>query len=171
MNLSYVRSYLKDNLEHFKKEDLEKLIEQIDSYIGTEKRFEDIASIMRTVNEYNLSYMTQIQEYEVIQAQEMSEGKIRRQLEKVRGILCTLSSLHTYLVLTRSNITESTYNMKNVRSYLADIDAKKEHYKSEKMTWAAVLRSLTQEISYIVEMRRMDLEDKIGILNNEKKTN
>lgn len=170
MNLNYVRNFLKEVVEQPKKEDIEKLIEQIDAYIGTEKKFEDIASIMRTVNEYNVSYLTQIQEYEILQAQEMSEGKIKRQLEKVRGILCTLSSLHTYLVLTRANISESTYNMKNIRSYLTDIDSKKEHYKSEKMTWATILRSLTQEITYIAEMRKMDLEDKIGYISGEKKT-
>ena len=168
MNLSYVRSYLKEVLSNPTKEDLEKLIEQIDAYIGTEKKFEDIASIMRTVNEYNISYMTQVQEYEVLKAQKKSEANFREQLDKVRGILCTLSSLHTYLVLTRANITESTYNMKNVRSYLTEIDTRKEHYKSEKMTWAAVLRSLTQELTYIAEMRKMDLEDKIGYISGTK---
>lgn len=168
MNLSYVRNYLKDKLESPTKEDLEDLIEQIDAYIGAERKFDDIASIMRTINEYNISYMTQIQEYEVLQAQKRTEELLKLKVEKARGILCTLSSLHTYLVLTRANITESTYNMKNIRSYLSDIDAKKEHYKSEKMTWVTILKSLSQELSYIVEMRKMDLEDKIGYINGTK---
>ena len=168
MNLSFVRSYLKEKLEHITKEDIEVLIGQIDSYIGTEKKFEDIASIMRTVNEYNVSFLSQVQEYEVLKNLKPSEGNLMKQLDKVRGILCTLSSLHTYLVLTRSNITESTYNMKNIRSYLADIDDKKEHYKSEKMIWAGILRSLTQQLSYIAEMRKMDLEDKIGYISGTK---
>ena len=99
MNLSYVRSYLKEKLERVTKEDIEKLIEQIDAYIGTEKKFEDIASIMRTINEYNLSFLSQVQEYEVLRSQKRTEGNFKRQLDKVRGILCTLSSLHTYLVL------------------------------------------------------------------------
>ena len=168
MNLSYVRSYLKEKLERVTKEDIEKLIEQIDAYIGTEKKFEDIASIMRTINEYNLSFLSQVQEYEVLRSQKRTEGNFKRQLDKVRGILCTLSSLHTYLVLTRSNITDSTYNMKNVRTYLTEIDDKKEHYKSEKILWAGVLRSLTQELAYMSEMRKMDLEDKIGYISGTK---
>ena len=168
MNLSYVRSYLKEKLERVTKEDIEKLIEQIDAYIGTEKKFEDIASIMRTVNEYNISYMTQVQEYEILQNKKRTEGTFRQQLDKVRGILCTLSSLHTYLVLTRSNITDSTYNMKNIRTYLTEIDDKKEHYKSEKILWAGILRSLTQELAYAAEMRKMDLEDKIGYISGTK---
>ena len=168
MNLSYVRSYLKEKLEQVTKEDIEKLIEQIDAYIGTEKKFEDIASIMRTINEYNLSFLSQVQEYEVLRNQKQTESNFKRQLDKVRGILCTLSSLHTYLVLTRSNITDSTYNMKNIRTYLTEIDDKKEHYKSEKILWAGVLRSLTQELAYIAEMRKMDLEDKIGYISGTK---
>lgn len=168
MNLAYVRNYLKDKMEQVTKEDLEKLIEQIDAYIGTEKRFEDIASIMRTVNEYNISYMTQVQEYEILQNKKRTESIFRQQLDKVRGILCTLSSLHTYLVLTRSNITDSTYNMKNIRTYLTEIDDKKEHYKSEKILWAGILRSLTQELAYAAEMRKMDLEDKIGYISGTK---
>ena len=52
--------------------------------------------------------------------------------------------------------------------YLAEIDDKKEHYKSEKILWAGVLRSLTQELAYMSEMRKMDLEDKIGYISGTK---
>lgn len=167
MNLSYVRSYLKAKRDNVTPEDIDKIVGEIDAYIGTEKKFEDIASIMRTVNEYNISYMMQVQEYEVLRAQERSEANLRKQLDQVRGILCTLSSLHTYLVLTRANVTESTYNMKNIRTYLNDIDSKKEHYKSEKMTWATVLKSMSQEMIYVAEMRKLDLEKKIGYIQND----
>lgn len=167
MNLSYVRSYLKAKRDNITSEDIDKIVGEIDAYIGTEKKFEDIASIMRTVNEYNISYMMQVQEYEVLKAQERSESNFRKQMDQVRGILCTLSSLHTYLVLTRANITESTYNMKNIRTYLNDIDSKKEHYKSEKMTWATVLKSMSQEMMYVAEMRKLDLEKKIGYIQND----
>ena len=161
MNLAYVKSYLKDKLQNITKEDIEELIEQIDSYISAENKFEDIASIMRTVHEYNISYLQQIQEYELI-----SDTNILKKTEKARGILCTLSTLHTYLILTRALISESTYNMKNIRSYLADLDNRKEHFRTEKMAWITILKSLSQEMNYNSEMRRMDLEDKIGGLAN-----
>ena len=161
MNLAYVRGYLKDKLEGITKEDIETLIESIDSYIKAENKFEDIASIMRTIHEYNMSYLNQIQEYEII-----PEKELLKKVEKARGILCTLSSLHTYLVLTRAHISESTYNMKNIRSYVADIESRKEHFRTEKMAWITVLKSLSQEMSYSTEMRRMDLEDKIGYSKN-----
>lgn len=161
MNLAYVKSYLKDKLQNITKEDIEELIEQIDSYISAENKFEDIASIMRTVHEYNISYLQQIQEYELI-----SDTNILKKTEKARGILCTLSTLHTYLILTRAHISESTYNMKNIRSYLADLDNRKEHFRTEKMAWITILKSLSQEMNYNSEMRRMDLEDKIGGLAN-----
>lgn len=164
MNLAYVKGYLKDKLKNITKEDIEKLIEDIESYIKAENKFEDIASIMRTVHEYNMSYLHQIQEYELI-----SEDDLLKRTEKARGILCTLSSLHTYLVLTRAHISESTYNMKNIRSYVADLESRKEHFRTEKMAWITVLKSLSQEMNYRSEMRRMDLEDKLGYGNNGKK--
>ena len=57
--------------------------------------------------------------------------------------------------------------MKNIRTYLNDIDSKKEHYKSEKMTWATVLKSMSQEMMYVAEMRKLDLEKKIGYIQND----
>lgn len=161
MNLSYVRSYLSSKKNSISVEDIDKLLEEIDAYIGTDNKFNDIASIMRTVHEYNMSYLTEVQEYSVLPK---DPKHIPERMEKARGVLCTLSSLHTYLVLSRANVTESTYNMKNVRSYLAELDAKKEHYKSEKMAWVTILKSLTQEMAYITELRRLDLEDKIGYI-------
>ena len=158
MNLSYVRSYLSSKKNSISVEDIDKLLEEIDAYIGTDNKFNDIASIMRTIHEYNMSYLTEVQEYSVLPK---DPKHIPERMEKARGVLCTLSSLHTYLVLSRANVTESTYNMKNVRSYLAELDAKKEHYKSEKMAWVTILKSLTQEMAYITELKRLDLEDKI----------
>ena len=78
--------------------------------------------------------------------------------------MCTLSALHTYLVLSINMVKESTYNMKNVRSYMSELAEKKEHYKTEKMTWTTMLRSLTQEMAFTAEMRRLDIEDQLGYL-------
>ena len=161
MNLSYIRGYLESKKDTITVKDIETLLSEIDAYIGTDNKFNDIASIMRTVHEYNMSYLTEVQEYSVLPK---DPQHIPERMEKARGVLCTLSSLHTYLVLSRANVTESTYNMKNVRSYLAELDAKKEHYKSEKMAWVTILKSLTQEMAYITEMKRLDLEDKIGYI-------
>lgn len=162
MNLQYVRSYLIEKGENLSSEDVKTLIADIDSYIGVDKQFDDIASIMRTIHEYNMSFLTQIQEYELLPKEEIK--MLPKRAEKARGILCTLSTLHTYLVLSRSKIAESTYNMKNVRSYVSELDAKKEHYKSEKMAWMTILKSLTQEMAFVSEMRRLDIEDKVGYI-------
>lgn len=162
MNLQYVRSYLTEKGDKISQEDITNLIAEIDGYLGVNKQFDDIASIMRTVHEYNMSFLTQIQEYEVLPKEEIKT--LPKRVEKARGILCTLSTLHTYLVLSRSKIAESTYNMKNVRSYVSELDAKKEHYKSEKMAWMTILKSLTQEMAFVSEMRRLDIEDRVGYI-------
>ena len=160
MNLSYVRSYLKAKKENISEKDIDNLIEEIDGYIGTDNSFNDIASVMRTIHEYNMTYLSEIRQYSLIPSDDPK--LLPKRLEKARGILCTLSTLHTYLVLSRSSITESTFNMKNLRTYTNELDAKKEHYKTEKMAWITILKSLTQELAFIAEMRRLDLEDKIG---------
>ena len=54
--------------------------------------------------------------------------------------------------------------MSSIRSYKLNLSDKKEHFKSEKILWTTILRSLTQEMSFTQEMRRMDIEDKIGYL-------
>ena len=54
--------------------------------------------------------------------------------------------------------------MKNLRNYVTELNSKKEHFKSEKMTWAAILKSLTQEMAFAIEMRKLDIEDKMGYI-------
>lgn len=163
MNLSYIRSYLENKRDTISAKDIDELLKEIDSYVGTDNKFGDIASIMRTIHEYNVTYLSEVQEYYLIPKNDAK--LLQARLEKARGILCTLSTLHTYLVLSMSNVTESTYNMKNVQNYLRDLEGKKEHFKTEKMAWITILKSLTQELAFITEMRRLDLEDKIGYLN------
>ena len=163
MNLTYVKNYLEAKKESITKEDIENLIEEIAAFQGNESKLLDIASIMRTVSDYSVTFITQIQEYETFDKKEIKF--LPKRVEKVREILCTLTLLHTYLVISKSNISESSFNMKNLRTYIDDLNSKIEHYRSEKMTWGSILRSLTQEMSFIIEMRRLDLDEKIGYSN------
>ena len=162
MNLSYVRNYLETYRENMTIDVVNTLIDEIKAYQGTENKLTDIASIMNTINSYNTQYLTQVQEYETYKKDDMKQLPLRA--EKAREILCTLSSLHTYLILSTANITESTFNMKNLRTYVTLLNEKKEHFKSEKITWVTILRSLTQEMAFSSEMRRLDIEDKVGYL-------
>lgn len=162
MNLNYIKEYLEVRKDTISKQDIENLVEEINNYQSTENTFTDITKIMRIVNEYNLTFLTLVEAYEAY-----PKGDIKllpARTEKVREILCILSSLHTYLVLSLNMVKESTYNMKGIRTYMSELAEKKEHFKSEKMTWATILRSLTQEMSFTQEMRRMDIEDKVGYL-------
>ena len=160
MNLNYIKEYLEARKETISKEDAEHLIKEINDYQKTEGTFTDIAKIMKIVNEYNLTFLTLVEAYEAY-----PKGDIKllpKRAEKAREILCVLSSLHTYLILSLNMVKESTYNMKGIRNYLSELGEKKEHFKSEKVTWATILRSLTQEMSFTQEMRRMDIEDQVG---------
>ena len=162
MNLNYIKEYLDIRKETITKEDVEALIQEIEAYQKTENSFTDIARIMRVVNEYNVTFLTLVEAYEAY-----PKGDIKllpKRAEKAREILCVLSSLHTYLVLSLNMVKESTYNMKGIRSYMSELGEKKEHFKSEKVTWATILRSLTQEMSFTQEMRKMDIEDQVGYL-------
>lgn len=162
MNLNYIKNYLETKKDSMTKEDIDELIKEIDVYQGAEGKFTDIAAVMRTINDYNLTYLAQVQKYEGYKTKDIKQLPLR--MEKVREILCTLSALHTFLVLSMSNITRSNFNMGNLSSYLKDLKAKDEHFKSEKMTWASILRSLTQEAAFTMEMRKLDIEDKMGYI-------
>ena len=162
MNLSYVKNYLETRKETISAQDVEVLINEIEAYQGTSNTFNDISKIMSVINEYNLTFLTLVESYEAYPKEDIK--LLPKRAEKVREILCILSSLHTYLVLSVSKVKESTYDMRNVRTYMSELAEKKEHFKSEKMTWATILRSLTQEMSFTQEMRRMDIEDKVGYL-------
>ena len=162
MNLNYVREYLEVRKENISKEDIEALINEIEAYQNTESSFNDISKIMRGVNEYNLTFLNLVEAYEAFPKNDIK--LLPRRTEKVREILCILSSLHTYLALSLGTVKDVTYNMKNVRNYIVELSDKKEHFKSEKMTWATILRSLTQEMSFTQEMRKMDIEEKVGYL-------
>ena len=145
------------------------MISEINAYQGTEGSFTDISKVMRVINEYNISYLTSVAEYEAIPKNDIS--LFRKRMEKAREILCTLSALHTYLVLSFTTIKDSTYNMANIKQYMRDLTDKKEHFKSEKMAWITILKSLTQEASFISEMRRMDIEDRLGYVRSGERGN
>lgn len=168
MNLRYVKDYLKNALETSNedtqdlKQNVEDLVKEIDTFQGTENKFMDIGGIMKTISDYNITFLTHVQEFEVFKKEDIKT--LPKRAEKVREILCTLSSLHTYLVLSLANIKDSTYNMKNIRTYMTELNERKEHFKSEKMTWATVLKSLVQEMAFTSEMRKMDIEDRVGYL-------
>lgn len=159
MNLTYVKNFLRERRNNITPEDVDQLITEIGSYQGTESTFTDISKVMRTINQYNLSFLTQVGEYEALSK---DPKFLLQRVEKAREVLTTLSALHTYLILSLANIKESTFNMKNIRTYMSDLSEKKEHFKSEKMAWVTILKSLTQEMSYTADMRRMDIEDKVG---------
>ena len=160
MNLTYVKNYLQERKNSITASDIEKLISEINAYQGTEGSFTDISKVMRVINEYNISFLTSVAEYEAIPKNDIS--MFSKRMEKAREILCTLSALHTYLVLSFATIKDSTYNMANIKQYMRDLTDKKEHFKSEKMAWVTILKSLTQEASFISEMRKMDIEEKLG---------
>jgi hypothetical protein len=162
MNLNYIRNYLETKKENMTVADIEELIKEIDTYQGTENKFLDISAVMKTINDYNLTYLSQVQQYEGYSTEDIRQ--LPKRSERVRAILCTLSALHTFLVLSMSNITKSNFNMGNLTNYMRDLESKKEHFKSEKMTWAAILRSLTQEMAFTADMRKLDIEDKIGYI-------
>lgn len=162
MNLTYVKNYLEERRDTISSADVDVLLEEIRTYQGTENTFTDISKIMKVINEYNLTFLSLIQAYEAYPKDDIR--KLPARTEKVREIVCTLSALHTYLVLSINMVKDSTYNMKNVRSYMTELSEKKEHYKTEKMTWTTMLRSLTQEMAFTSEMRKMDIEDQLGYL-------
>ena len=162
MNLAYVKEYLQARKDNITSEDVEELINQINSFTGTSDNLKDISRVMRVINDYNITFLDKVQEYEVMPKDNIKY--LPKRMEKVRDILCTLSLLHTYLVLSYSTIKDSTYNVKNIRTYIADLNEKKEHFKSEKMTWGVVLKSLIQETSFATDVRRTAIEDKVGYI-------
>ena len=162
MNLNYVKEYLIARKDNITTSDVEELIDEINSYQGTEKNINDISKVMRVINEYNISFLDKVQEYEAYPKKDIKQ--IPARMEKIREILCTLSMLHTYIVLSLASIKESTYDLKNIRTYMSELHEKKEHFKSEKMTWATILKSLIQEMSFTMEMRKMDIEDQVGYM-------
>lgn len=166
MNLTYIKNYLQERKDSITPRDVELLISEINAYQGTEGSFTDISKVMRVINEYNISFLTAVSEYEALPKNDIKF--FSKRIEKAREILCTLSSLHTYLVLSFATIKDSTYAMSNIKQYMRDLTDKKEHFKSEKMAWITILKSLTQEANFIVEMRRMDIEDKVGYIKAKK---
>lgn len=162
MNLTYVKNYLEARKENITAQDIDILIKEIEAYQKTESNFTDIAKIMRTVNEYNLTFITLVEEYQALPSDDIK--LLPKKTNKVREILTILSALHTYLALSLSTIKDSSYELKGVQVYLRELGEKKEHFKSEKVTWATILRSLSQEMSFTQEMRKMDIEDKVGYI-------
>lgn len=162
MNLNYIKEYLSSRKDQITPQDVEVLIKEISDYQEMETSLIDVTKIMRVINEYNVSFLTLVEAYQAMPKNDIR--KLPQRVEQVREILCILSCLHTYLMLSISKVKDTTYNMKNVRGYMSELAEKKEHFKSEKMAWASILRSLTQELSFTQEMRKMDIEDKIGYL-------
>ena len=162
MNLNYVKEYLKVRRNVITPEDIDNLIRDIEAYQGTEDMVIYIAKVMRIINEQSNSILLRIDEYEAMPKDEIKT--LVKRTEKAREILCLLSALNTYLMLSLNNINESTYDTKSVKKYLVNLKDKRDHYQSERIAWTTLLKSLTQEMNFVVEMRRMDIEDKVGFI-------
>ena len=162
MNLNYIKEYLKVRRNVITPEDVDNLVHEIEVYQGTEDTVIDIAKIMRIINEQSNSILLRIDEYEAMPKDDIKFLPLRA--EKAREILCLLSALNTYLMLSLNNISDSTYELKSIKKYLVNLKDKREHYQSERIAWTTLLKSLTQEMNFVVEMRRMDIEDKVGFI-------
>ena len=162
MNLNYIKEYLKVRRNVITPEDVDNLVHEIEVYQGTEDTVIDIAKIMRIINEQSNSILLRIDEYEAMPKDDIKVLPLRA--EKAREILCLLSALNTYLMLSLNNISDSTYELKSIKKYLVNLKDKREHYQSERIAWTTLLKSLTQEMNFVVEMRRMDIEDKVGFI-------
>lgn len=160
MNLNYVKEYLKARRDTLTLIDIDNLIHEIEVYQGTEDTIIDVAKVMRIINEQSNSVLLRIDEYEAMPKDDIKFLPLRA--EKAREILCLLSALNTYLMLSLNNISDSTYELKSIKKYLVNLKDKREHYQSERIAWTTLLKSLTQEMNFVVEMRRMDIEDKVG---------
>ena len=162
MNLNYVKEYLKARRNTLTLIDIDNLIHEIEVYQGTEDTIIDVAKVMRIINEQSNSVLLRIDEYEAMPKDDIKFLPLRA--EKAREILCLLSALNTYLMLSLNNISDSTYELKSIKKYLVNLKDKREHYQSERIAWTTLLKSLTQEMNFVVEMRRMDIEDKVGFI-------
>lgn len=171
MNLMYIKNYLNTKKANITTEDIETIIKEIDDYLGVSNDLSDISKIMYTINSYNVAYIKCVEEFNCV-----PKGKkhLIEQIDKAREILCILSALHTYIIISLSNISDNNYDLSGVRKYLKDLSEKKEHFKSEKMAWVTILKSLSQEATFMLEMKKLRLEDDVGYLNegrfNGKKT-
>ena len=162
MNLNYVKEYLKVRRNVITPEDVDNLVKEIEAYQGVEGTLIDVSRVMRVINEQSSSILSRIDEYEAYPKDDVK--KLPKRVEKAREILCLLSSLNTYLMLSLTNINENTYDTKSVKKYLINLKEKKEHYQSERIAWTTILKSLTQEMNFYTEMRRMDIEDRVGFI-------
>ena len=113
MNLTYVKNYLETRKDNITTQDIDNLIKEIEAYQKTENNFTDIARIMRTVNEYNLTFITLVEEYQALPSDDIK--LLPKKTNKVREILTILSALHTYLALSLSTIKDSYYELKGVQ--------------------------------------------------------
>lgn len=163
MNLNYVKEYLKARRDSLTLPDIDQLIKEIEVYQGTEKNLMDISRVMRVINDQSTSILSRIEEYEAYPKDDIKT--LPERTEKAREILYLLSSLNTYLMLSFTSISESTYETKSIKKYLINLKEKKEHYQSERIAWTTILKSLIQEMDFYTEMRKMDIEDKVGFKN------
>ena len=63
--------------------DIEELIKEIDTYQGTENKFLDISAVMKTINDYNLTYLSQVQQYEGYSTEDIRQ--LPKRSERVRA--------------------------------------------------------------------------------------
>lgn len=155
MDLNYIKSYLiniVDSSDKFYDFKIKELIEAIEKFQEEEKTCADVSSMLRTVNEYNLDYLTLATDFRALPS-----VQVKKRIDKAQEILCVLSSVHTYLfhVLTRYNSEETT--PAGLWKHVRTLGEKKEYYKSEKYTWVTILKSLTQQSNQMVELAKMKI--------------
>ncbi len=156
MDLIYIKNYvcnLFDEKPDYVVKRLRDLVDKIDKYREKEVEFEDTQILLRRVlSSYEKRYLLLVTEFEVLDSISLT-----KKIDTVQEILSNLSVLITQLI----NITSSDFSSSHRNSQFHEIKKplyeKLENFKSEKITWVSILKTLNLQLEEKVVQSKIQL--------------
>jgi len=162
MNFLYVENFLTNCLGHspeFIVDQIKKLITEVKEHRSRELNSGNIQDALATLHDHQVRYNNLLEKNIFV----VKEGTDQQKIDIIKEILFNLSVLDNYIIdiLGRKDL-KALSSTSSDGSYIRQLLAEKELYKSEKFMYSDIIREITsenknKEILYRIELEKLKL--------------
>ena len=157
MNADMLRAELVNMLdrdEDFVQQRIQKLIDKVDADIEERNKSTQIHDVFRVIEEYRQTYINIVSEFTTLQP-----NAIQAKTYKTHEALCVLMALSTLLTSSSISVLTGATETDPMYKQARQLQEYRDFYKSEKIVWQSILKSLTARVALDTENKKLKLAE------------
>ena len=156
MDLSYIKNYIINlagtSIDYTRKK-LSDLVKEIEEF-EHEQRLDENSELSRhelfkALERYSEDLKIRIRDFDATPAEMVKERS-----NKAQGVLCTLALLQSSLIDVMTKCQHGVGPEDPIYKYMRTVTEKREYYASLSVTWASILKAISQEVARQVEVMK-----------------